>query len=45
MVIGHEIKLISPQFVRPYVKGSKMILSMLKPAAKRITPVHAFRFA
>ncbi len=32
--IGHEAKLISSQFVRPFVKSNKMILSTLRQYAK-----------
>lgn len=32
---GHEVRLISPQFVTPYVKSNKMTGMMRKPSAKR----------
>jgi transposase len=30
MKLGHTVKLISPQFVKPYVKGNKPVLSLPK---------------
>ncbi len=43
--LGHFPKLISPQFVRPFVKSNKMTSLMLKLSVSSITSIYAFRAA
>ena len=33
--LGHEVKLIPPSYVKPYVRRQKMMPPMLRPFAKR----------
>jgi hypothetical protein len=33
---GHTVKLMAPQFVKPYVKSNKTMPTMRKPSAKRL---------
>nr|WP_301282625.1 hypothetical protein [Rickettsia endosymbiont of Ceutorhynchus assimilis] len=35
--LGHEVKLMAPQFVKPYVKTNKMIKQMLKAICEAVT--------
>jgi transposase len=42
MTIGHQAKLIPPQFVRPFVKGKKTFLSMQRPSARPHRPSMRF---
>jgi transposase len=32
---GHQVKLMAPQYVKPYVKSNKMICAMRKPSPKQ----------
>ena len=41
--LGHEVRLIAPAYVKPFVKRQKNTRQMRRRSAKRRTPDHALR--